>query len=296
MKLTLLGTGTPAPSLRRQSSGYLVEIGDDVLVFDHGPGAHQRLLESGHQASDVTHLFFTHFHYDHVMDFPRLILTRWDHGGTTVPRLKVFGPPPLEELNERFFGANGAFAYDISARTDSPASIAVYRARGGEGERPRPEHDLREVQPGDRVEGANWTVTAGPVRHVQPSLNCLGYRIESGDGCVVYSGDNGGVFSPFIDFARGCDVLIHMNHFLSGTELTDDYRQQTGSHLDVAETARQAEARTLVLTHLLPQLDQPGVKERMLAEMAGVFKGTIIVGEDLMTVPIHIPTAAAAAD
>jgi len=31
VKLTLLGTGTPTPSLKRASSGYLIEIGDDVL-------------------------------------------------------------------------------------------------------------------------------------------------------------------------------------------------------------------------------------------------------------------------
>ena len=60
----------------------------------------------------------------------------------------------------------------------------------------------------------------------------------------------------------------------------------TGSHLDVAETAKQARAKTLVLTHLLPHLDQPGVKERMVAEMAAIYDGPIIVGEDLMTVPL----------
>jgi len=45
MRLRLLGTGTPTPSLKRMCSGYVVEIGDDVLVFDHGFGVHHRLLE-----------------------------------------------------------------------------------------------------------------------------------------------------------------------------------------------------------------------------------------------------------
>jgi ribonuclease Z len=74
-----------------------------------------------------------------------------------------------------------------------------------------------------------------------------------------------------------------MNHFLSGTKLHEEYRLMYGSHLDVAETARQVHAKTLILTHLLPHLDRPGVKERMVAEMAAVFSGRIIVGEDLMT-------------
>ena len=40
MKITMLGTGTPTPSLARAGSGYLLEIGDDVIVIDHGPGGH----------------------------------------------------------------------------------------------------------------------------------------------------------------------------------------------------------------------------------------------------------------
>jgi len=60
LSVTLLGTGTPSPSLDRQSSGYLIEVGHDLIVWDHGPGAHHRLLQSGHRSVDVTHAFFTH--------------------------------------------------------------------------------------------------------------------------------------------------------------------------------------------------------------------------------------------
>lgn len=286
MKITLLGTGTPAPSLERQSSGYVFEIGSDVIVMDHGPGAHQRLLEAGYAAEDVTHFFVSHYHYDHVMDYPRLLLTRWDHGPVDLKPMKVFGPNPLHTITERFIGETGAFALDIAARTESPASLAVFQARGGNGARPRPQPDLRELAPGDVVEGDGWKVTAGPASHVQPQLDCLAYRIETPETSVVYSGDNAGVHEPFIEFARGCDILIHMNHFLAGTELNSEYRRQTASHLDVAETARRVGAGRLVLTHILPQLDRLGVKERMVAEMAGIYNGTIIVGRDLMRIPL----------
>ena len=98
MKLTLLGTGTPAPSLTRQSSGYLLDVGGDVLVFDHGPGAHQRLLEGGRRAVEVTHAFFSHLHYDHCLDYARLVLQRWDQGADRIPDLDVYGPPPLARM------------------------------------------------------------------------------------------------------------------------------------------------------------------------------------------------------
>ena len=109
MKLTLLGTGTPTPSLKRASSSYLFEVGNDVIVMDHGPGAHHRLLETGRRAVDVTHVFFSHLHYDHCLDLVRLLLTRWDQGADRIPELKIYGPPPLKRMCEQLFGEEGAF-------------------------------------------------------------------------------------------------------------------------------------------------------------------------------------------
>lgn len=287
MRFTILGSGTPAPSLTRQSSGYIVELGDDLIVFDHGGGAHQRLLEAGYRASDVTHLFLTHYHYDHTLDVPRLILTRWDHGSAGQKPLQVYGPEPLSRFLDGFLGESGAFSMDVKARCQSPASQAVYQVRGGKGPRLGPTLDPVEVVVGDVICGSGWSVKVGPTRHVQPTLNCIAYRIETALATVVYSGDNGGVYDPFIRFASGADVLIHMNHFLTGTELNEDYRLMTGSHLDNAETAKRAGVGTLVLTHLQPDLDRVGVKERMVAEMAGIYDGNIVIGEDLMQIPLH---------
>ena len=47
MRLTLLGTGTPTPSLARASSSYLLEVGDDVILFDTGQGSYVRYLQIG---------------------------------------------------------------------------------------------------------------------------------------------------------------------------------------------------------------------------------------------------------
>jgi len=286
MKFTILGSGTPAPSLSRQSSGYVLEIGNDLIVFDHGGGAHQRLLEAGYKAADVTHLFISHYHYDHTLDVPRLVLTRWDHGSPAQQPLQVFGPDPLALFLDRFFSDTGSFAMDINARRKSPASQAVYNVRGGKGDRPGPKLNAKEIAAGDVVTGEGWTIRVGPTRHVQPTLNCLAFRIETAEGTIVYSGDNGGVFQPFIEFAKDANVLVHMNHFLSGTELNEDYRVMSGSHIDNAETAEQAGVGTLVLTHLQPNLDDFGVKEKMVAEMYTIYSGNIVVGEDLMEVPM----------
>ncbi|MEM6678067.1 MAG: MBL fold metallo-hydrolase [Pseudomonadota bacterium] len=283
MRITLLGTGTPAPSLTRQSAGYLLEIGDDVIVIDHGPGAAHRLLEAGWTPKDVTHLFLSHLHYDHIADYPRLVLQRWDSGAGTVEPLPIHGPAPLATVHERFFGPDGAFEPDIRSRVSHQASLDVFAARGGTGERARPACQVRECAVGDVVERRDWRLTVGRAQHFEPYLTCLAFRFETAAGSMVYSGDNGGVTEDMIRLAKGCDLLIHMCHFATGDEPSDAFRAAAGSHMDVAETAAQAGAKTLVLTHLTPPMDRPGVLERLVGEMAQIYRGQIIIGRDLLT-------------
>lgn len=286
MRLTLLGTGTPAPSLKRQSSGYLVEIGDDKIILDHGPGAHHRLLESGHRSTDPTHVFFTHLHYDHFIDYPRLVLQRWDMGAGKIPEIQVFGPEPIKRMTEMLFGEEGIFGPDLQARTNHRASLDVLQARGGALPRRRPAPLVTEVEPGDHIEGRGWRATVGESSHAQPHLKCLTYRLETDRSSLCYAGDSGGICRNVIESARHADVLVHMTHFASGTEPSPEYRRTTGGHLDVAEVAREAEVGALVVTHVAPPIDTPGTRERLIAEMARIYSGPIIWGEDLMRISV----------
>ncbi|MGH7696375.1 MAG: MBL fold metallo-hydrolase [Gemmatimonadaceae bacterium] len=290
-KITLLGTGTPAPSLTRQSSGFLVEVGDDVIVMDHGPGAHQRLLESGHRAVDVTHAFFTHLHYDHCMDYGRLVLQRWDQGADKIADLDVYGPPPMKRMTELLFGEEGVYGPDIRARIEHRSSIDVFEARGGKTPRKRPAPRVREVHAGDVVQGNGWKLTVGHAAHVQPYLECLAFRLDAPDGSVCYSGDSG-ASDGLVELARGCDVLIHMNHYFSGTAPSPAYRAACGNHRDNAQTAKRAGVKTLVLVHVLAQIDQPRIREQIVHEIQQEFEGKVVWGEDLMQLTLAGPAIA----
>ena len=285
MLLTLLGTGTPAPSMARQSSGYLVDVAGSVLVFDHGPGAHHRLLESGRKAIDVTDAFFTHLHYDHCMDYPRLVLQRWDAGAGRIPELNVVGPPPIARMTSLLFGEDGVYGPDIRARTEHESSLDVFRARGGQLPRHRPHPHVREVQPGAVIEGRGWTVRVGRATHVQPYLECLAFRIDSAEGSLCYAGDSG-LSAEVVELARGCDVFLQMNHHFSGTEPSAAYRAACGNHEDNARMAQEAGVRALVLTHVLAQIDQPGIREEIVQRIGRVFDGQVIWGSDLMRIDV----------
>lgn len=285
MRLTLLGTGTPAPSLVRQSSGYLLEVGDDALLLDHGPGACHRLLESGRRVTDITHVFFSHLHYDHCLDYPRLVLQRWDQGAGRIAELEVYGPPPLARMTAQLFGEEGVYAADVAARIGHESSLDVLRARGGTPPRTRPAPRATEIHAGAVVAGAGWRVTVGHAQHVQPYLECLAFRLDCDGGSVCYSGDS----SPcdaLLELARGCDVLIAMNHFLTGAAPSAAFAAACGHHVGNAELARAAGVKTLVLTHIPPGIDTPGARERILKEARDVFDGGVVWGEDLVELTV----------
>ncbi len=288
MKITLLGTGTPTPSLRRMSSGYMVEIGDDLILLDHGPGSYHRLMEAGKNAVDVTHQFFSHLHYDHCADYVRLILNRWDQAGGVIPDLKVYGPVGTRHFSDRLFGEDGAFHLDIRARTELDVSLGYYQARGGTLPRPRPQPEIRELKAQDTVETDHWRLTIANVPHAQPVLTCFAYRIDTDQGSVVYSGD-ASPSKTLTRLGKDCDVLIHMCQRISGTELNDQARVSSSGHLEVAQTAQDANAQTCVITHVTEQMDAVGMHEKLVREMSEIYGGNLIWGEDLMTIPLKGP-------
>jgi ribonuclease BN (tRNA processing enzyme) len=93
------------------------------------------------------------------------------------------------------------------------------------------------------------------------------------------------------DLARDCDVLVHMCHFVSGTALNREFDQRNMGHLELARLGAQARARNLVISHVTEQFDRPGVRERVIREMAEIYKGNLFFGEDLMEIPAGIPQA-----
>lgn len=290
MKITLLGTGVPKPQLHRASSGYMVEVGDDIILFDQGPGTYHRMMEAGKRAVDITHVFFSHLHYDHCLDYARLLLTRWDQGAGKIPELAVYGPPHTKRMTRALIGKNGVFGPDLEARTRHQGSIDVYQSRGGTGVRKKPRPVVTEIRSGQTITGDGWRVTARSVPHVQPYLISYGFRMETAEGVFAYSGDCGPC-KAMVGLARNADVLVYMCPYYSGTERSKEYARGSAGHLEIARMAKEAKAKSLVVTHVLPQIDKPGVREKVLREIGAIYEGNLYYGEDLMEIPLGDPVS-----
>ena len=292
MRVTLLGTGSPVPSLKRASAGYMVQAGGDVILIDHGPGTFHRMMQAGVAATDVTHVLFSHLHFDHCLDFVRLFLHRWDIGGPDLPPLKVFGPPGLAEFVEKQFGPEGAFKLDLTARTSHASSIRIFEGRGGTPPRPWPRADVTEIVESDVIEGAGWRITLANVPHHQPYLISYGVRVEADDGVFAYSSDitlaaAKGPAKPLYALAENADVFVHyLNSFDVSREEAGGGAAEPTQQKVVGQLARDAGVKTLVTTHHGPIIDQDGIRERVIADIGAVYRGRLIWGEDLMAFEI----------
>lgn len=285
VNLLLIGCGTPTPTPERFGSCLVLGIGNERLMFDCGPASTYKLRQAGLMPTDINHLFFTHHHYDHNGDYPLFLLCRWDHEREGIPSLKVYGAPPTVKITERLIGNQGAFVDDWQVRVNLPASQQVYAARGGKVPRPKPRFDINEIKTGDRVETDLMTVTAGTANHLQPMMDCLCYRVDWDGGALVITGD-AGRSNEIETLAKGADTLV-VNIWDHQEKMTPAMTSGFCGTLDAAHMAAASGVSRLVVTHQGPNLCRPGSTEKAIADMAAIFEGEIVFGEEMMHLDIR---------
>ena len=283
--LFILGSGGPAAGNDRFGESYVLRLGDEYLMFDCGPAATYKLIKMGMSPTQIDHLFFTHHHFDHDVDYPCFLLTRWDTGSAQENRLSVYGPTLTEQLTERILDENvGAYAHDWIARINHPLSLAAYQSRGGVLPRRPPSLDVKDIGPGPVTGGADWDVTSAPAEHVQPYLDSLAYRVNTSEGTFVFTGDTRPC-ATVADLAKDADVLVfvcvHIQSEIDGRAEGEYMCGTTGA----GKLAQEAGAKKLVLVHNT-NIGAHGMMERAIADVATVYDGDIIFGEELMEVPL----------
>lgn len=281
------GTGTPIPSERSQSCTAVFANGL-FLLFDAGDGAARSMERSLLPVAEVDAVFLTHFHSDHVADVGEVASRSWILGRTAP--LPIFGGEGVARI---VAGYEAVYAADDVYRT----------AHHGEDILPpgsaRPEaHPIGDPGEGTRTvfERDGVTVTAFRVNHA-PVTPAFGYRVDFAGRSVVLSGDTTATAS-LLEASREADLLVAevMNRdILQAAEcsfgrLGDDrnrrlvrdlqtYHVSTG---EIAQLAESAGVRKLVLTHLVPSLDNddPRAEAFFADPVRAVFSGEVVVGRD----------------
>ena len=204
MRITVLGSGGPAPLRRAQAaSGYLVELGNGKnFIFDIGPGTAGNLYSMGIHPALLDKVFINHLHLDHCGGiFPLFDAMGW---ARNTP-LQVWGPSgSTPELGTAAFAKNvrEAAEWHVQSKRDLlPTGGTTIISHEIDVSKFSPENPRQLVYDEDGVK-----IFAFPVVHcIEGSL---GYRLEWNGLVFVYTADSEP--STFeAEQAKGADVFIH---------------------------------------------------------------------------------------
>ncbi len=277
LRVTLLGTGNPRPSMERFGPSILVEAGETTFLIDVGRGAIQRLFQIGHAAAvaDVDMVLFTHLHSDHVVGFSDFWLSGWIFGRDHA--LRVLGPPGTESMISHL---DQAFAFDkaVRGRDDRFHADGIKLVAA-------------DIEPSVVFDQDGLRITAFAVDHGDEVEPAYGYRVDYGRYSVAFSGDTK-YFEPIVDHARGVDVLV-MEVISPEVELrraavhTDQAIEQIIGHHVSPEQAgtlfSRVAPRLAVYSHIVPS---PTLAEDLVPPTRSTYDGPLAVGYDLMMITI----------
>ena len=271
MNVVLLGTGSPLPHPDRAGPATLVRAGGHELLVDCGRGVVMRLAAAGVLPIQLSAVFLTHLHSDHVSDFNDVLTTRWVMSPVELP-LTVIGPPGIRDFVD-------------ATLTMLDADIG-YRLAHHDDLDWRPRCDVLEISDGVAFEAEGVRFVAAPTDH-RPVRPTIGLRFEHGGTAAVVGGDS--VPCAGLDrLCLGADVYVQtvvrpavVEH--SPMARFRDVLDYHSSVEDAARTAARAGVRKLVLTHCVPA-PAPGTEPEWIAEAAAHFDGEISLGPDLTVV------------
>lgn len=248
MELTVLGSAGTWPPPRGETCGYLVSHEETNVWLDAGTGTFARLQE--HIAIEaIDAIVITHGHPDHFVDVIPAFYAR-HYGKLGDPHLPFYSPDGFVELMSLLVSEGGR---DVMGEAFA----------------------FTEVGEGDTFSVGPITFTTFEMTHI--GVQAMGFRIEAGGAVLAYTGDSGPC-DAVVEMSRGADVLLAEATYQDHDTLMPFHMSasQAGQH------AKEAGVPRLILTHLLPGLDE----QRSKGEAGSTFDGIIEVAFTGMKVQV----------
>jgi ribonuclease Z len=257
IRVTLLGTGSPEVPGSGPGPSTLIEAGDEVLLFDCGPGTLQQLEEAGVALRDVTALFLSSLEASRTQGCGEL----WERRARSAAgALPVWGPNGTAALTTQFETGAGL----------QPQSAAI------------------GIDIGDNVvyqpEGVTVTafVTDGGERNAS-----YGYRVDAARRAVTLSGSTR-YSENVIRYARGVHVLMHEVAALSGRSAeTPEGRALAAVHTSPEDAARVFRAARPYLAVYSQILLLDVTPDELIRRTRNAYRGALEAGRGLMVIEVQ---------
>jgi phosphoribosyl 1,2-cyclic phosphodiesterase len=241
-KLTFWGVRGSTPTPERENGRYggntpcveLTAPDGTHIILDCGTGLRMlgnRWSQSAAAQGGDSHILVTHYHWDHIQGIPFFhpFFEPQNHFYFYSFESRYLGPDSLRKALESQL-ASPYFPIDAN-------SMSAQRT-------------FRDVVSGETWQIGGVRVTAERLNHPQ---GCLGYRLETSGGSIVYATDNepdGGEYDQNLRrLAHGADVLIYDSQY--SPEQLASTRKGWGhsSWLEAVKIARECKVNSLLLFH-----------------------------------------------
>lgn len=304
LDIIFLGTGAAVPTRKRNLSSTAVVRKGDIFLFDCGEGTQSQLRRARLKPGRIRHICITHFHGDHLFGLPGLLTSL--HMAGCRQTIFLYGPEGIAgfvQFHQRISQFELGYPLVIkeipagSEKTIWPYEEFDLIAMPLQHRMLTYGYALREhPRPGkfDEEKATALGVPFGPERSALMS----GATLTLADGRTVRPDD---VIGPqrrglklaycldtspcagALALAQEADLLIHDATFAHGDEelaLLSGHSTAT----QAAETARQAGARSLALTHISSRI-VPQDEEAFLRPAREIFQHTVLA-QDLLRIRI----------
>lgn len=244
-RVVTLGTAAAVADEAHANTYLAVEGDGGFWLVDCGESPLVRIRRAGLLPECLRGLIITHFHPDHVIGVPILLMNVWLLGRSAP--LSVYGLP---DALERFETMMGLFRWE-----EWPDFFPVIC------------REVDEDLGAPVLESDDLQFTGAPVQHLVPTIG-LRIRNKRSGRVLAYSSDTSPCDAA-VALARDASILIH------------EAAKNTPGHSSAAqagEIARRAAVDRLVLIHYRPT---PQEYHRWLAEAATAFGGPVELACDL---------------
>ncbi len=302
LHIVFLGTAAGVPTPKRSLPAILVQREGEQLMFDCGEGVQRQMLLAHGSLNRKMKIFITHMHGDHVLGLPGLLQTMALLNRER--KLDVYGPPRINDFLQgiretvQFVLTFPVVIHEIEEAgvvcEEGEYCVEAIRSKHAIPsfayayvEKPRPgRFHPKKAEALGVPEGPLW----GKLQRGQNVRLPNGHAVKPEEVMdpsrlgrkIVYTGDTR-PFRLLEKFAFGADLLIHDSTM--GEELAErakEYGHSTPNQ--AARTAKKAEAKKLILTHISQRYEDTSV---WLKQAKKIFKNTS-VAEDFMKLDIPL--------
>ncbi|MCX6251199.1 MAG: ribonuclease Z [Bacteroidetes bacterium] len=291
--VTILGSGSAIPTLKRNPSAHLLNVNERLLLIDCAEGTQIQIRKYRIHFQRITHILISHLHGDHYYGLMGL-LTSFHLLGRK-DELHLYGPPLLQEI--------------IDTQLQASGTTLIY---------PLHFHSLTSENYELLFENEKVTVHAFPVIHSVPTFGFLfrekrqqrKIRKEVLENVKIpfsimpklkrgedYTDPSGKVYrnaelttdpptprsyayctdtlydEKIIPYIHGCDLLYHEATFMQD-KLQDAKDKMHSTAMEAATIAKKAQVRKLIIGHFSARYED---MEPMLLEARSVFPETYVV-------------------